>query len=401
MTKKHVIHLFFLAPFFFTILNLQVIVSIFINDSLAQKMAYLNLGLIVAGTALMIDVKKEFSKTAKLWIIFYVVYFVVAIAAGVFHRNESSVIASTIPLFYTIGFYYYLSITENIRVFEKLLLISIIISCILCIYFNSINFDLDSGGVHIYTVDRAQGVYGDANNMALVSNLAFIFIFKLFNTKSKLLKVIKTGILGLVAYSLFITFSTTGLSVFVLCLVLQNYKFFTGIRIVLGLVCLPVIYVFLLNLNNLTADMNLVGQQRDKINNIVNIVSFNFDKVDDSGRGDLAKEALNYIYKNPFFGNGVDFGALHEVHNTYLGVWADAGIFVLIFFIIMLLVNFLRGLSCIEDYRYFILALLISMCVFMLSLHSVINQPYLMAIFIYIAYQIDNRKQKSNDIYSS
>ncbi|GAB5563284.1 MAG: hypothetical protein Wins2KO_03470 [Winogradskyella sp.] len=394
MNKRLLIHLCLLIPLFFTVLNLQVLISIFINDTIAQVIAYMNLGLILAGIGLIINIKGELSKTARLWIIFYTLYFVIAIAAGVFHRNSSSVVASMIPLFYTVGFFYYLSILENTKIFVRVLMISLFISCVLCIYFDSINFDLDRGGVHIYTVDRAQGVYGDANNMALVCNLTFLFFYKFFNLKNKFFKVLRLAVLATIALSLFKTFSTTGLSVFILCVVMLNYKFFTGIRLILGLILIPIFYVFLLNLNTITADMNLVGQQRDKVNNLVNVLSFNFDKVDDSGRGDLAAETLHYIYKNPFFGNGVDFGALHEVHNTYLGIWADAGIFVFMFFIIMLIMNFLRGFTCIEEYKYFIWAVLISMSVFMLSLHSVINQPYLMAIFIYIAYQIDNRKPK-------
>ena len=122
----------------------------------------------------------------------------------------------------------------------------------------------------------------------------------------------------------------------------------------------------------------------------MNVLSLNFEEIDDSGRSELVAEVLHYIYKNPLMGNGVDFGALHQTHNTFIAIWADAGIFVLLFFIIMLGVYYRRAFSCSEDIRYFVLPMLLAMCVFMLSLHSVINQPYLMAIFVYLGYLIDD-----------
>src|SRR5690606_6193278 len=181
----------------------------------------------------------------------------------------------------------------------------------------------------------------------------------------------------------------TGFMVFVISLIMLNYKFFKGIRIVFGMLLLPVVYLLLLNLNTLTSGINLVGQQRDKINNIVNIVSLNFDKVDDSGRGELQNKLMQYVYENPLMGNGVDFANSYQAHNTYLAVWADAGFFVLMFFFFLLLKHFARAFGSPPETRFFVLPLLITICMFMLSLHSVINQPYIMAVIIYIGYLID------------
>src|SRR5690606_24898955 len=236
------------------------------------------------------------------------------------HSNSTNILLSTIPLMYAVGFYYYLSFSGNRALFEKVALIFFVFSCIICIYWDSINFDLDYQGVHIYEVDRAQGVYGDANNMALATIIAFIFVYKVYNPIKPIFKILKLVLLGITAFSLFLTFSNTGFMVFVISLIMLNYKFFKGIRIVFGMLLLPVVYLLLLNLNTLTSGINLVGQQRDKINNIVNIVSLNFDKVDDSGRGELQNKLMQYVYENPLMGNGVDFANSYQAHNTYLAV---------------------------------------------------------------------------------
>jgi O-antigen ligase len=342
----------------------------------------------------------ELSKTASLWIIYFIFYFSIAILAGAVHYNDTHILLTTIPLIYALGFYYYLSLSENRILFEKVALVSFILSCVICIYWDFINFDLDYKGVHIYVVDRAQGVYGDANNMALVTIISFIFVYKLYKPTKKIFQILKLVLLAITAYSLFITFSNTGFMVFVISLIMLNYKFFKGIRILFGIILLPVVYILLLNLNNLTSGINLVGQQRDKINNIVNIVSFNFDKVDDSGRSELVHELMQFVYENPLFGNGVDFANSHQAHNTFLAVWADAGIFVLLFFLFTLGRYFVVALKSPPATRYFVLPILITLCTFMLSLHSVINQPYIMALFIYLGYLIDKKSNDSSNIVS-
>ncbi|WP_138434049.1 O-antigen ligase family protein [Winogradskyella algicola] len=397
MKLKTLIHICFLLPFVFTLFNAQVLISILVYDVYAQIMAYANLGLLVLGVILLFKNHGEFSRTAKMWIIFFILYFTIGMTAGIIHDHPSNIIVSIIPLFYVVGFYYYLSFSENRVLFEKVAFICLIIVCLLCIHWYNINFDLDKGGVHIYTVDRAQGVYGDANNMALTSIIAFVFVYKIFQPKNKMLYILKLALLFAMFYSLFVTFSNTGFMVLIVSLVMLNHNFFKGIRLLIGIILIPVLYIFLLNLNNLTADLDLVGQQRDKINNIVNIVSLNFDKVDDSGRNELVAKLLTYVYENPFFGNGVDFAISKHGHNTIIGVWADAGLFVLLFFLGMLFTYFVRAIKSSTETRFFVLPLLIAMCIFMLSLQTIINQPYLIAFFMYIGYKIDFAQENEEE----
>jgi len=389
MKKKHLIHICFLLPFVLTTFNVQVFITTLVSDVLAQLMAYGNLGLIFLGMALIIKDRGPLSPTAKLWIIFYFLYFIFAITASAIHNNPANILVAVIPLIYVLGFYLYLSQPENRQAFKYVALTAFVLSCILSIYLYNIQFSLDKGGPDIY-MDRSNGVYADANNTALAAIISFIFLFKVYKPTQRVFKLFKILLLLIVFYGLFITFSNTGFMVFIISLVMLNHRFFNGLRLIIGLALLPVIYITLANLNTITADMNLVGQQRDKINNIVNIVTFNTDKVDDSGRNYLVTKLIkNYVYKNPFIGNGVDFAISQHAHNTLVGVWADAGIFVVLFFLFMLLRYFIQAMRSPPDTRYFAIPILLTMCIFMLSLQSVINQPYLMALFIYLGYVLD------------
>ena len=42
--------------------------------------------------------------------------------------------------------------------------------------------------------------------------------------------------------------------------------------------------------------------------------------------------------------------------------------------------------------RFFTMSIIISICVFMLSLHSIINQPYLIVLFVFVGYLMDYSK---------
>ncbi|MEC7263184.1 MAG: hypothetical protein VXW38_05555, partial [Bacteroidota bacterium] len=44
-----------------------------------------------------------------------------------------------------------------------------------------------------------------------------------------------------------------------------------------------------------------------------------------------------------------------------------------------------------KETRFFVLPILMVLCIFMLSLQSVINQPYLIALFVYLGYLIDEK----------
>lgn len=393
MKKSHLINICFLLPFVLTVFNLQVFVTRLVSSALAQIMAYGNLGLLFLGIALTIKNRGTLSRTARLWIIFYIMYFVFATLGSALNNNPANILVSIIPFIYVLAFYLYLSIPENRKIFREVAIIAFVLSGILSIHLYNINFDLDRGGIYIYKVDRSGGVYADANNTALAAIITFVLVFKLYNPTKKIFKLLKIIILAITAYGLLITFSNTGFMVFVISLIMINHKFFTGIRIIIGIALLPVVYLILANLNSLTAGINLVGQQRDKVNNIVNIVTFNTDKVDDSGRNELVMKLINdYVFENPFIGNGIDFAISQHAHNTIVGVWADAGIFTLLFFLFMLGAYMFRAILSPPNARFFVLPILLTLYIFMLSLQSVINQPYFMALFVYIGYLVDREE---------
>lgn len=394
---KLLIFICFYWPLFFSCLQLQGIVTYTISENVGQLFAYLNVILIMVGVILYTKHIKKTSVTGRLWFIFYILYYSLGLLAISLNGFQTSLLATLVPVIYFTGFYFLLSNKEQFEMFFKVITVSFVVAALFTIILFKLNFDVQTNQVYPWKLDRAEGLYGDANNAALASILAYVLFDKLFQPKQFVFRVLKVFLLGTLFYSLVLTFSTTGLFVFTIVFFVTNYKFFKGLRMMLLVVTLPLFYIGIFILKSQAQYLGLSKAQTDKINNIINLLTLNFDEVDNSGRSDLIENILNYIYQKPFLGNGIDFSSAHSGHNTYVGIWVDAGLFTFIFFLFMLLYFFGKAMSLNSKIRFFSVSILIILYIFMISLQTVINQPYLIALFVFVCYIIDYSKvEKEN-----
>lgn len=389
MNSKIINAFCFLLPFVGQVFNAQNLAGIYFSRTIIELIAYGSVGLLVLG--IIINVKKceNLSKTAGLWIVFFILYYAFGILAVVVHDNPANILSSLIPVIYMLAFYVYLSTPENRKLFGYVALISLTASSVLGIYLFRINWSLLVGGIYQYNLDRSEGVFGDASSCALVSILAFIFIYEYFKPTKIIMKYLKVILLTILLYSLVITFSTTGYFAFVITFVLINHKYFTPKRMIFAIILFFLFYFTLLNLTDLISGLDLSTHQRDKVINIVNLLTLNTSEVDNSGRDHLLANLLNYVYESPIIGNGIDFTISIKGHNTFIGIWADAGIITFFMFLLLLSIYFKNAVKTIPNVRFFVLSILVCLIVFMASSQSVINQGYLMAIFVYIGYILD------------
>lgn len=360
--------------------------------------AYSNVFLILLGIALLKKNIGPLSRTNKLWLTFYLMYYCFALLASGVNGFTYAILASLIAPIYFLGFHFLLSNPNQFQLFYRVLTISFVISAICTVYLFEINYSWDHSGILAWKLDRADGLYGDANNAALTSIIAYILFDKFYKPSKLLFKIIKILLLLTIFYSLFITFSTTGLLAFTLVLFLTNYKFFKGIRVIFFGVAIILFYVGIFALKSQTETLNLSGAQIYKVDNIINVLTLNLEDIDSSGRGDLIENILPYLYKNPIIGNGVDFAKAMRGHNTYIGVWADAGVITFSFFLFVLFYYLFKSFTLHLHLRFFAVSLLIVFYVFMMSLQSVINQPYLIVILVFVGYMIDYNEELDDNL---
>lgn len=397
--NKLLVYICFYWPIVSSTLNAQGFVNVFISNSLSQQLAYFNVLLITVGVFLVKKEPVNLSKTNKTWLIFYLIYYSLALLASGIHGFSSAILATLVAPIYFVGFYFLLSDPDQVKPFFKILTILFVIASFFTIYLFSINFDIENPENYGRKLDRAGGLYGDANNAALVSIMAYILFDKIYNPSTIIFRALKVIVLLIIFYSVFLTFSTTGLFVFTAVFFISNYKYFTGIRLAILGILIALLYVGIFSIQSQTKDLDLSARQIQKIDNVINLLTLNLEKVDNSGRGELIENILPYLFENPIIGNGVDFSVVMRGHNTYIGIWGDAGIFTLLFFIFMLCFYFLKAFSLDPEQRYFAMSILTVLYIFMFSLQTVINQPNLIVLIVLIGYMIDYNKSGQLKIF--
>ncbi|MCG2461904.1 O-antigen ligase family protein [Flavobacteriaceae bacterium F89] len=381
---KRIVIVFFIIPFIVSALNLQAFAGKFVSESMAQIVAYSNVLLIFIGIVLSIKNSRKIPYTIKLWFWFFAIYYSFGLIGNFLHYPDAPYVKTLVPIIYFIGFAFFLSYDKYLKLFSKTVAYTFLVSNLLLIYFERINFSMDVGGIYEYSLSRAGGVYGDANNAAVVCLLSFIFIHNVFDPINLLQKVLKTLGLVISLYALFLTFSNTGFIALLIVLGLTYHKFFNPKRIILLILFVP-ISGFLLIQTALNSP-NLDRVQKNRIENVINVLTLRTDKVTLSERDILLKNMLNYVYENPFIGNGVYFSTDIRGHNTVIGVWADAGIFTFLFFLFVLFQYYKNAVLAQTKIRYFTLSILVVLSIFMLTLQTIINQPYLIVLFAYLSY---------------
>jgi len=393
---KFTIIICFYVPLTIVCLNIQGLIANFVSVSLSQFVAYLNLLLILSGIFLFRQNIMTLSSTNKLWFVFYSLYYSFGILASGISGFQASIIATLVPIIYFIGFYFLLSNKEQFKVFFQVITACFVISAFFTVILIKLNINAYTGEEHGWDLDRAGGITGDPNAAAYTAIFAFILFNQLFKPKKLIFRLLKVFVLVTLFYSLFLTYSTTGLFVFTIVFFFLNYKFFTGIKLILVAAVIPLFYAGIFALKSQVNTLDLSAAQSGKVNNIINLLTFNLDDVDSSGRSDLVERALGFIYDNPILGNGVDFAVSKHVHNTYVGIWVDAGVLTFLFFIFMLCYLFLKTFSLSPNIRFFGMSILIVLYIFMVSLQSVINQPNLIVFFVFAGYLIDHNSSKES-----
>lgn len=381
-----------LFPFVFSAMNLQGFVSWYVSNSLGQVFAYANLGIIILGISILTKEKLNYSSTAKLWFLFYLFYYFFGLISSVRFNRFDYFFQSIIPVIYFIGFLVFLRNTNYRLLFLKVMTIVFILSSFFLILFYKIGYDVDTLGSPEYGIDRAEGLFGDANNSCLIALLTFVISYMNFKSYNLTTRIIRVILLIFIFYSIFITFSTTGLFIFSIIFILVNYEFFSKERLLLLGVFAPIFYGIMINLNTITAGIDLTRLQRVKIDNIVNLLSLNTAEIDSSGRDELLTRLFEYVLENPLIGNSIGFGNSMSGHNTFIGIWADSGFLTFIVFLLLLFTYFARTFKTHKKIKFFNLSFLIILSIYMVSLQTVINQPYLMAVFVYLAYLIDTNE---------
>jgi hypothetical protein len=385
INMSKVLKLLFIIPLLVDLTNIQNILSVLLlgNETIIRFIAYGNIIVLTTGLIILLNrynlAQYHIPGLSRLWIAFFMIYFIFALFANIYHETDPYDMHQIIITFlfffsYTLFFLF----TQNITLIIRVLMFGFFLTSILNILFHFLNFSLDHGGITIFKLERGGGVYGDANNSALASLLAFIFLNYSIKTTSITEKALKALAMGICVYSLYISFSKTSLIIFPLVFALAFFKDFDEKKIRTLIFTLPLL---ILGVTHAFSRINISEEQKERIFSILNLITLETSKVDFSERDVLLANMLNKINESPVIGWGVQFSNEIRGHNTIIGVWADAGFIVFIFFLILLF-SFMNGaLKQKKNTRYFSISVLACVYIYMLSLQTIINQPYIIVLF--------------------
>ena len=336
----------------------------------------------------LLKVSNKFNGLIKAWLFFYGAYYCLAtLGNAIFGTEPYKFLVSLIPVSYFISFSILLSIPEERKPFARLATITFLFTTILTILFAYFNISFDVEGLTDVDLQRAGGVFGDANNASVAAILTFLLVKYCYNPTKRFHKILKNIALLLSVYAVALTFSKTGFLIFALVLIITYRQLLSPKRIMFTLIILPPLLYFAYNWAVSGSSLTLV--QKERVQTLVNLVTLNTDQVDYSSRDVLLKNMFGYIEQNPFIGHGIQFSNSIRGHNTIIGIWADTGIIGFLIFLAVLAYFFKKAIEASGWYRPFAISVLITICMFMITLQTIINQPYLMVMFVFIAYLVN------------
>jgi O-antigen ligase len=269
------------------------------------------------------------------------------------------------------------------------------------------------------SLTRMSGIYLDPNFAGFAANITAAFgLSSLFRPNaSKLL-----GILGVVSGfgAVVASFSKTGiLSLIVLIFITAIIYFVMYQRIdkqvrrvanIFFAILFHGIFQLLIFLSlNLET---LPKEQRERIQQIENIILGKADKSDTSNRANLIELGLSKIAERPLLGTGyLSFIHLLDagnktgdnvgVHNIFLRVWGEAGILAFLLFTGFWLYTFWRGTQLPTIWaRLLITSLVVSLVIFGLTMHTFLEDNFIGAIIgIMLAFLAGNSLEKRTPQY--
>lgn len=398
LNRNFIINLCVCTAFVYYTLNVQYFLALFISDTISQIGAYtiLSLGVITYIFLLLNEKRKQKPILIHLWRLFFLIYLVVGFFANSLHHYYSPpFLKILIPFFFFLSFSEYLINPLRRLLFLKLATITFCVSNALLIYFQSINFSIDHSGIYEYEIARAGGVQGDANNATLVALLSLVLLYNFWKPKIIFFKIVRFLCIIMALYAMLLAFSKTGIVILILIFFIQQLKKITVKRLLILFVVLPVSLLILLQ-SALNSDL-LTQNQQDRLENVMNIITLNVDKVDSSHRDTLLLNMLDYVFENPILGNGLYFSTDIRGHNTIIGVWADSGIFAFIMLLCIIAVYIRSSLRLTGEKKVMALSIILILTFYMLSLQTVINQPYLIGIFVFLCYFVTTKTKKEHN----
>jgi O-antigen ligase len=404
----HIINTIFLTLLSMVILNAIMFVLFWKGVSIAIPVMVI---FCLLGVLLKVINTPVVNFSFQLWSIFIFTFIIISYPATLYYGEVNPTFDMTAAVriyFYNFiitftSYQYTLFITERRRIgwFLDCLNLILIVGTLITIFavpigLYKIDYAVPPG---FMSVTRMAGIYFDPNFAGFAANITAIFsISGLFRPKSpKILGIVGVfvGLLGIIAsfsksgiLSLLIWLFTTLIIYFIMYARVPRQTRRVANILFGGFFYIIFQFILFIALNFNT----LPKEQRERIQQIENIITGKADKSDTSNRANLVELGLSKVQERPIFGTGyLSFTYLLDagsntgdnvgVHNTFLRVWGEAGTFAFLLFIGFWIHLLNRAIQLKHLWqRLLLVALIVEFIVFGLTAHTVLEDNFIGAL---------------------
>ena len=341
--------------------------------------------------------KNSFSKIYLLGLFFFVSFWFIGMAGSLYdfisnyHVKQATREISTTIIIMTAYYLFMKSLKTKVQVDNFMLFLFYLF--LLITIFGVLESYLGLKSIYHADENRSNGFFGNPNETGLQCNLMLLLAYFMFLNDRIKLPVFLVA-LGLGAYGAFLTFSKMAILIVIIGVVFFIFYTFSSLgrakRVVtlrfIGFIVL-IFYIvgFIVVPKFIEFGQSLSWDQRKRINDVYNlVVNRKIDKSTTSNRTIVIEEAILLVAKRPFTGYGLHsfstsnlFSAGFGIHNTFIKIVGEAGIFSL--FIFLLYLGVLACMSIIHlpwNYRFFVLGLLLILTLFSFASHTVLSRKF-------------------------
>ncbi len=231
---------------------------------------------------------------------------------------------------------------------------------------------------------RFSGFYLDPNAAGFICLVGYSLSFA-FKGRIKLIGQIIFTLMGL------LTLSRT----FIILLIITNL---ISIKIsIKNAKLLGYGFIVILLLVSFNEVLPIKNVRLKQLSDFVNGKEVNTAEVNEDTRSDTWAIYYEYIIDKPFFGNGYNTfsGEMAAskinyrvgVHNTYLKLWGEAGIFVLLIFLVLIFKMLKDSWLIFDEHPYLFMAV-VNLAIFLLTVHNYLDNTHRLMITMWLFFQI-------------
>ena len=347
-------------------------------------------------------VKLLYNSPVRIWLGVFCTFLIFASLSSIFSRDWEKLnwglryYLPSLLIFVAglLGFKFIISIL-NEKVVLNLLRFSFLINTVTVVISYFFTSDL-----FVVTGERASGINLNANVAGYIAVLALAFELFFMNKGKRLLHILITL---LIMVGIFVTFSkasyamTFGVLAFYLTYSLKASSGRYGLIRMIGILAILLVSgVYLSQYSTL-----LTKSQQERIQEFRGLLGGEINEETTTHRSKLALIGWQKIQEKPVFGSGFkSMSKMHSntagVHNQYLLLWGEAGIFAVLAFIYFLFRYFTWGNRLSPDYRFLFRSILFTIAFYSLANHNMYSSKSLMLILAFMAVLINHFRHVRN-----